>query len=367
MQKDMHYYGTYAMARAAGICPKACQIIATAAEFVDDNGKKEHIPFPDGGRLDFVPTAHHVTSLVNRDVHDQRLVWLPFHFIPGNLGDTMHEKLICQKDSDIVRELVENNLKMATKPFGLFSIGITAHVYADTFAHYGFSGISSPWNRIDQSTIEILEPKREHSIRKYIEDKASKFSKKFASEIKDFFDSKTSLGGEFAEDATAGLGHGGAYTYPDRPFMKWKFQYEHPKGRSPGVRDNPATFLEACEKLHAMFLAFVKEHTDVKADEGRTFDEIRDTVTKILNEKKDCQGRSDAWNQAAKKGDLFFEAEEILPYLGESWENELEELKECEHSKIALDKSVYRFFQAAAIHRTYVLRELLPSHSIVAD
>ena len=363
----MHYYGTYAMARAAGISPEACQIIATAAEFVDDNGKKEHIPFPDGGRLDFVPTAHHMTNRANKDVHDQRLVWLPFHFIPGNIGDTMHEKLVCQKDSDIVRELVENNKKMAKEPFRLYLIGITAHVYADTFAHYGFSGISSPLNRIDQSTIEILEPKDGHSILEYIEDKASKFSKKFAPEIKQIFDSATSLGGEFAEDLTAGLGHAGAYTYPDRPYMKWQFEYEHPKGRPSGVRDNLATFLEACEKLHAMFLAFVKENPDLKADEGRPFDEIRDTVSKILNKKKDCQGRSNAWKQAARKGDLFYQPEEILPYLGESWEKELEELKECEDSKIALEKSVYRFFQAAAIHRTYVLRELLPSHDIVAD
>ena len=344
MQKDMHYYGTYAMARAAGISREACQIIATAAEFVDDNGKKEHIPFPDGGRLDFVPTAHHMTDIANKYFHDQRLVWLPFHFIPGNIGDTMYEKLVCQKDSAIVRELVDNNKKITGKTFRLYLIGITAHVYADTFSHYGFSGISSPLNRIDQSTIEILEPKDGHPIRKYIEDKASKFNKKFAAEIKQIWDSATSLGGEFAEDATAGLGHGGAYTYPDRPFLKWQFQYEHPEGQSSGVRDNPATFLEACEKLHAMFFAFVKENRDLKADEGLPFDEIRDTVSKILNKKKKCQGRSNAWKQAAKKGKLFSQPEEILPYLGKSWEKELEELKECKNSQIALEKSVYRFF-----------------------
>ena len=55
MQKDMHYFGTYAMFRAAGLAPKVCQIIATAAEFVDDNGEHETIEFLDGGRLDFIP------------------------------------------------------------------------------------------------------------------------------------------------------------------------------------------------------------------------------------------------------------------------------------------------------------------------
>ena len=43
MQLDMHYYGTYAMARAAGINSNASATIATAAQFVDDNTAQSHI------------------------------------------------------------------------------------------------------------------------------------------------------------------------------------------------------------------------------------------------------------------------------------------------------------------------------------
>ena len=87
MQTDMHYFGTYAMARAAGLAPAVCQTIATAAEFMDDNGDKETIPFPDGGRLDLVPTAHHVTDLIaNNDLRDQRLIWLPSSLPAGERG-----------------------------------------------------------------------------------------------------------------------------------------------------------------------------------------------------------------------------------------------------------------------------------------
>ena len=39
----MHYYGTYAMARAAGITRNAAKVIAVAAQFVDDNAAKESI------------------------------------------------------------------------------------------------------------------------------------------------------------------------------------------------------------------------------------------------------------------------------------------------------------------------------------
>ena len=45
MQVDMHYYGTYAMARAAGLSPADCRIIAIAAQFVDDNAGKDTIWF----------------------------------------------------------------------------------------------------------------------------------------------------------------------------------------------------------------------------------------------------------------------------------------------------------------------------------
>lgn len=36
MQTDMHYYGTYAMARAAGLNQDTCRKIAYSAQFVDD-------------------------------------------------------------------------------------------------------------------------------------------------------------------------------------------------------------------------------------------------------------------------------------------------------------------------------------------
>ena len=36
MQIDMHFYGTYALARAAGIKPDSAHTIAYASQFVDD-------------------------------------------------------------------------------------------------------------------------------------------------------------------------------------------------------------------------------------------------------------------------------------------------------------------------------------------
>ena len=142
MQIDMHYYGVYAMARAAGLTREASGRIATASELVDDNAEEEHVEFGDGGRLDLMPTAHHTLDTENRNEEMQRKVWVPFHFIPGNRGRTVAERLVCRKDSAIAREVVDHAVRMANRAFGPQLIGITAHVYADTFSHYGFSGAS---------------------------------------------------------------------------------------------------------------------------------------------------------------------------------------------------------------------------------
>src|SRR5258705_2423175 len=96
----MHYYGTYAMARAAGIRADCAHRIATAAEFVDDSTLTDVIVHPDGARFRGEPTAHHPTELVPiNNLDDQQLVWVPFHFLPGGIGETQSQKLMCVKDS----------------------------------------------------------------------------------------------------------------------------------------------------------------------------------------------------------------------------------------------------------------------------
>ena len=184
MQIDMHYYATYTLARAAGIEPDDARIIATSAQFVDDNVAGSHVDFRDGSRIDQEATAHHPIDLSNRDGRDQRRVWAPFHFIPGNVGDGYTERLKCRMDSLIVRELRDHNLTYADRDFALHLLGITAHVYADTFSHYGFSGVSSRGNRVDNSSFRFHEEVEEvddttaslsPEMRRYVIEKADRF------------------------------------------------------------------------------------------------------------------------------------------------------------------------------------------------
>ena len=67
MQVDMHYYATYALARAGGFTKEDSRIIATSSQFVDDNAGtwEDAIEFEDGARLDTEPTAHHNANWTN--------------------------------------------------------------------------------------------------------------------------------------------------------------------------------------------------------------------------------------------------------------------------------------------------------------
>ena len=344
---------------------------ATAAEFVDDSGEKETIVFKDGGRLDFMPTAHHVGSIKNINRQDQCHVWLPFHFIPGNVGESFSERLLCRKDSCVARELIDHNLSHANKPYGLYLAGISAHVYADTFSHYGFSGVSSRWNRVVSSSFEFMDVEEE--TLGYIQKKSEEFQEKYGEEMNSLENFRVvslvrNILSEGAEIFSGALGHGAVFTYPDRPYLKWKFNYEYPdSGRSSGLRDNPATFLEACEKLHGMFCRFAEKNPNVRQDQGRLFSRIKNSVQSILATQASREGREDAWKQAAEAGKLFLKAEKILPYQGEKWKEGIDTLKSSRDSHDALKEPVFRFYQAASIHRTFVLRELLPKYKLVID
>ena len=52
MQEDMHYYGTYALARAAGLGVAHARVIAYAAQYVDDATANNSEVHRDGGMFE---------------------------------------------------------------------------------------------------------------------------------------------------------------------------------------------------------------------------------------------------------------------------------------------------------------------------
>jgi hypothetical protein len=358
MQIDMHYYGTYAMARAAGIKRDTAKVIATAAQFVDDNAEKDNIELRDGARLDSEATAHHALNRKNIDLEDQRKIWVPFHFLPGNEGETYTERLICRKDSDIAKEMVQHMLSFAGRSYCVPLIGIAAHIYADTFAHYGFSGISSRRNKIEKIKFDKIITKK---TEKYLKQREKEFKENYPHEE----GMLTNIKSWVAETFSGALGHGAAVTFPDRPYLKWSFTYEDPEFTS-GQRDNPATFMQGCRALHKLFRDFAKVKPECAEDSHAKFTDIKNEVATILSLQGSKAQRIGAWRRAAKNGNLFASGPETIPsYNANSWHNERENLTREKDSRRIKDLSIYRFYQAAAVCRTYVLRILLPSKGLI--
>lgn len=359
MQLDMHYYGTYAMARAAGLNQETATTIATAAQFVDDNAADSDVEFKDGGKFMTEATAHHTFSGVNLDKDDQRSVWVPFHFLPGNEGETYTERLICRENSDNAKAVLEYALICSNKTFAAELVGAAAHLYADTFAHYDFSGVSSRWNNIENDELTILNDDIPSDVLSYIDKKRESFFEKNISSCK-LFDNICSF---IAETVSSGLGHGAACTYPDRPYLIWSFVRERTQEKI--EHNNPVSFLDACKSLHKFFSDFAAARPDLCSGAPKVFEDIEEEVSRILKTPAPMEGRIELWQEACEQGLLTDQKARIPQYSDKGWNDEREALNEKAFCEEAVDQSSYRFYQAAAYLRTYILRDLLPQNGLI--
>lgn len=378
MHKDMHYAGTYALAKLAGLNDAAALQIGGAAQFVDDS-------FDDTAFLDdktgevFVPEVSTRYADINLRKHlksrpflenyiDQLTVWVPFHFLPGGQGETLTQKLVCQMDSAIAQEMTAShlrkavNLKKLNHKWGPHLIGVAAHVYADTFAHYGFSGVSSRRNLVATDTIR--EVGNDGNDGEDWKESVTKFREKWGytcSNIKNFF---LNTAGQLATQTDDGaMGHPGAGFMPDLPYVQYSFQYERGDllygGQPDKPRNNRETYLQACEKLHRYFSDYLAQAGE-EADENarRDFSQVKEQIDGILSEREsDKDVRLQYWRTKAKElWDIT-----IPEYPGEKW---AERFKGSSGREDALGSDAYLFFMAAAWHKKTVLNDILPKHGI---
>jgi len=360
MQKDMHYYAVYVLARAAGVNPDAARTIATSSQFVDDCPENFTVKLQGGGSFDVVATAHHFYSFSNFSRADQVLVWVPFHFIPGNEGADYTERLVCRKDSVIARAMFEQALKGIPSKQGVHRLGIAAHAYADTFSHYGFSGVCSRCNDVDNDSIKFnmtLDPE----IEQYIRGKAKQFFEKFTHEVKGLANIKSWI----LETVSGALGHAAVATYPDRPYLIWSFDYEHPAPHPSGERNNQATYLDFCERLHGLFANAVKMYPNIGSGPSVSFQRIRSQISDILKTQEKQEGRIDLWLNAAKEGRILPDNNFDIPeYNGELWLKAGKDLDKNDEAAPGVTQELRLFSQAAIEHREFMLKTLLPSNGI---
>lgn len=383
MHVDMHFYGTYCLARAAGIPPDGAYTIAYAAQFVDDSSEKNSEPGKDGSLMFSIATTHRLPKAVasaalrrfyetfdnQRALAMQRQIWMPFHFLPGGQGKTLEQKMICIKDSKIAQDmfdyhlqnaLVQNDLPEEVEDYTLHGLGIAAHVYMDTFAHYGFVGEGSDMNAIKQDSLKINNKKPS------MEKREKSFTEKYLN-LKAFSLFKAKVKGEFAELGSDALGHGGVLFYPDEPYLNWQFKFEQPRPNNGFLseRNNQSTYLEGCKKLYWRFKEFRKGRYDTSHG-GKDFAEIEEGIKTILAYEGEKQERAKKWRQAMNDGTFCTPEpkDNNIRYDPKEWERQQEALRDQSASQI-VKTDIYKFHQAAAMHRWYVLKSLLPRYGIV--
>ena len=121
MQKDVHFYVTYVLAKRAGLPAQDAEQLAWADQFTDDLTESD---------LHEIQTQSAIAgNWADRQV--QLSVLVPFHFVPGSNAE---HPWMTTANNDRARQLVQS------AKGSLLQLGIALHAFQDTFSHEGFSG-----------------------------------------------------------------------------------------------------------------------------------------------------------------------------------------------------------------------------------
>lgn len=356
MQIDGHHTMTYIAARLAGYPHKPASIIAYAAQYVDDATNSGVIQFENSAMYSRISSAHKMLDHRNSDALANHRVWIPFHFLPGNGGKPAGDnpkgkfirKLVCKPDSYVARDMLRACVGDHNKPYALHRLGITMHVYADTFAHQGFAGVNNKINEVHKmkSNMKSLD-------------------KSFFSKIASFF-----LSESFP------LGHGAALSHPDRPSLIW----EYTNGLNEKVkRDNAAIFIDAVDKMCRAMQCFREKDLSMDLDSmsGLPAKDKKKILSLIKSIKGDSgKERHQKWLSEIKKGSFSFGPAD-LKYIAKgkgSWKHRsIGQLKAADsESEVFVYKNTFmtsnwkKFHDALQAHRLDILHDVLPKYGICA-
>ena len=363
MQIDFHHTVTWVLARLSGFSDKEAAIIAYSSQYVDDACNCGVIRFHGDIRYSRTSSSHHTFDQRNFRCLSNLQVWIPFHFLPGNGGcragenpdGTFIEKLRCTPDSYVAKDMVDSCIEDRNRPYELHRLGITLHVYADTFAHQGFSGVAHESNGVmDFSGKIIPEPLW-----------ACLFEKL-----------KSSLIGRVLP-----LGHGAVLYYPDFPFAHWQYKNQwliRNKKTEQGNRNNPELFMKAVDALYGVLCSFRRERGAADVP-GKIPDADQEQIKKnfLAFTDYDAKVRHRQWRESIQKGEFSFggkgtECPQYIPKGVGSWkhlalgtEKEIDDKNDIfEFNESFLYCNWKLFHDALQKHRFVILRDILPRYGI---
>lgn len=356
MQIDGHHTLTYIAARFAGFNNNQAQKIAYSAQYVDDATNAGVIKFSNGAMYSRISSAHKMLDYRNSEELANHQVWAPFHFLPGNGGlpagqnptGSFINKLICKPDSYVARDMLKLAVADQNKPYALHRLGITMHVYADTFTHQGFTGNNHEINEVSELTSS--DPELDES---------------WLAKISNWFVSHAFP-----------LGHGAALSHPDRPYITW--QYKNGLGENI-TRDNPKSFLQATDMMCRAMKCFLAndQRLDLMNVTGIPAEDL-EIISGLIESVSDNDGedRHQKWLKAIADGVFSFGAENInyIPKGVGSWKYDAikqqaskdadDDIFEYQASFLSSDWKL--FHDALQAHRFDILHDILPKYGICA-
>lgn len=364
MQKDFHFATTFVLARLAGFNKEEALTIGSSSQYIDDATHAGKLLFNNHAGYEFFASAHKMLDYRNFKELQNHYSWIPFHFLPGNKVDDplfsgvdpFVQKLVCQPNSEVAQLMLKRTIQKKMKPYALYQLGIAMHVYADTWAHQKFCGISHPINKVG----DIL-------------DFADNLLAQHHNRVKDYFEKNwweklvSWLLTEYSP-----LGHGPALSLPDKPFLRW--QYINFKGDKV-QRDNTLIYLEACDHLYSALVHYKNNNQEfvkleMPPEDRKKIEFLFRHLTSDEAEKR-CQ----KWIEAISEGAFSFGPEEVN-YLGageNSWSNQLSFSLPKEDEPIKKNipycedflTSPWKLFHDALVdHRKTILHEILPSFNL---
>lgn len=360
MQIDFHHGATYVVARLAGFDHHHANIVAYCAQYVDDATNRGVIEFDNGAMYERTSSAHKTLDYRNFESLANHRVWIPFHFLPGNGGlpagqdppGKFIDKLRCVPDSPVARDMlracIHNHHYDPNHPdapnAALHRLGITMHVYADTWAHQGFAGVNHQIN----AAFHLRGPDG-------IADQGT----------------MSRLVGYFLGEALP-LGHGAVLSNPDKPYLVWSYT----NGRDEVIhRDNPIDFVRAAEAMCVAMQRF-RVGAETAAVPGMSAQDLG-VFAELIRGTRDPDGdaRHRVWLDAIASGAFSFGpaspsyvAKGVGSWkhaaLGTTAEHDGEE--EFPYAPEFMRSDWKLFHDALQEHRYVVLHHILPRYGICA-
>lgn len=362
MEIDFHHTTTYVIARAAGFKHSEAETIAYSSQYVDDATNRGTITFDNEALYTHTSSAHKTLDNRNFKKKSNHHVWLPFHFLPGNgnkkAGENptgkFIEKIICRPNSYIAKDMITACIEKKKLPYSLHLLGITMHVYADTWSHQGFAGIAHRVNRVKALDEKI---------------KTKNIFKRFKNYLLVIVYNGLSKIINYALP----LGHGSALNYPDLPFLKWEY-YDHQKRKI--KRNNTKLFIEAANEMCKAMQRYKAGKANAKATglSKQYKEKIENLLKSITDEEPD--ERHKKWLKKIKDGYFSFSPEK-LHYTAKgkkSWKHKALGTMKVKDSKKDVFKysnsflsSDWKLFHDALLcHQFEVIHNILPKYGICA-